>query len=496
MRRVLASAVAVLLWLPSLWAQGAPAAVERPNIVLVITDDVGYGDIGSYGAPDIKTPNIDSLARDGVRLTDFYANAPLCSPTRAGLVTGRYQQRYAVEAALGNASTAGEQGLPASGKSLPQLLKNGGYATALLGKWHLGYKPEFSPNAHGYDYFFGFKAGYTDYYQHTDGNGRPDLFENEKPVEETGYMTDMITAKTTRFIEQNANKPFFVEVAYNAAHWPYQVPDKPSVAIDHARHLQPQDDNTSTRADYVAILERADQGVGQILRTLDRLNLSRNTIVIYTNDNGGEWLSRSAPLFSRKWTLWEGGIRVPAIVRWPGHMPRGKVSPQVGITMDFSASVLAAANVPVPADAKLEGMNIFPILEGRAPVVERTLFWRTNAGGHTQKAVRSGDWKLILDGNTPMVFDVRKDVGERNDLTNQQQAVAHRLRPLIARWEADVDAEAKANGTVNYNVGTGQRGRGAGPAGRGGGAPAGRAAGDRGPRRRRSRSASSHRGTE
>ncbi len=455
--------------------QQPPAAASgaRPNVVLVITDDVGYGDIGSYGAPDVRTPNIDSLARDGVRLTDFYANAPLCSPTRAGLVSGRYQQRFAVEAAIGTPGAAGDQGLPPSGTSLPQLLKNGGYATALLGKWHLGYRSEFSPNAHGYDYFFGFKSGYTDYYQHSDGDGRPDLFENGMPTQETGYMTDMITAHTTRFIEQSATKPFFVEVAYNAAHWPYQVPDKPSVAIDHARHLQPQDDNTSTRADYVAIMERADQGVGQILRTLDRLGLARNTIVIYTNDNGGEWLSRGAPLFGRKWTLWEGGIRVPAIVRWPGHIRAGQVSPQVGITMDLTASILAATGTTVPPDANLEGLDIFPILEGRSPVVDRTLFWRTNAGGHTQKAVRSGDLKLMIDGNTTMVFDVRRDVGERNDLTNRRQDVAQRLRPLLTRWEADVDAEARANGTITFNVGTGQgraggaaqpdRGRGAAP---------------------------------
>jgi arylsulfatase A-like enzyme len=383
-------------------------------------------------------------------------------------VTGRYQQRFAIESALGNANTATEQGLPASGKSLPQLLKTNGYATALIGKWHLGYKPEFSPNAHGYDYFFGFKSGYIDYYQHTGGDGQPDFFENDKPITEAGDMTDLITARSTRFIEQNAAQPFFLEVAYNAAHWPYQVPDKPSTAIRNAAHLQPHEENTSTRADYVAIMERADQGVGQILRTLDRLNLARNTIVIYTNDNGGEWLSRNAPLFSRKWTLWEGGIRVPAMVRWPGRIPAGRVSPQVGITMDFSASILAATGTQVPADARLEGMNILPILEGRAPVVDRTLFWRTNAGNHVQRAVRQGDWKYILDGNTPMVFDVRKDVSERNDLTNQQQAVARRLRPLLDAWEKDVDAEAMANGTVNYNTGTGQRGRGAG-AGRGGG---------------------------
>jgi arylsulfatase A-like enzyme len=208
------------------------------------------------------------------------------------------------------------------------------------------------------------------------------------------------------------------------------------------------------------MMERADQGVGGILRTLDRLNLSRNTIVIFTNDNGGEWLSRNAPLFNRKWTLWEGGIRVPAIIRWPGRIPAGKVSPQVGITMDLSASILAAAGATVPLDARLEGINIFPILEGRSPVVERTLFWRTNAGNHNQKAVRSGDFKLMVDGNHYLIFDVRKDVGERNDMANERQGVARRLQSLLAAWEADVSMEAQANGTARFN-----RGRGAGPAG-------------------------------
>jgi arylsulfatase A-like enzyme len=467
MVRTLGMAAALLLWAASAGAQ-APAA--RPNVVFIITDDVGYGDIGSYGAPDIRTPNIDSLARDGVRLTDFYANAPLCSPTRAGLVTGRYQQRFAIEAALGSPPGAAEQGLPTTGRSLPQLLKVGGYATALIGKWHLGYKPEFSPNAHGYDYFFGFKSGYIDYYQHTGGNGQPDLFENAEPVTVDGYMTDLITQRSTRFIEQNAARPFFLEVAYNAGHWPYQVPDRPSTAVRNAAHLMPHDENTSTRADYVAMMERADQGVGEILRTLDRLGLAANTLVIFTNDNGGEWLSRNAPLFNRKWTLWEGGIRVPAIVRWPGRIPAGRVSPQVGVTMDFTASILAVTGTAVPADAKLEGINILPILAGEQPVVERTLFWRTNAGGHQQRAVRSGDMKLMIDGNHTMLFDVRADLGEREDVAAQRQDLARRLRTQLTAWEADVDAEAMANGSVTFNSG---RGRGAGPA-RGGGPGRGR----------------------
>ena len=439
---LIASALALLV--AGAVAQTPAPTAARPNVVLIITDDAGYGDLGSYGATDIRTPNIDSLGRDGVRFTDFYANAPLCSPTRAALVTGRYQQRYALEAALGNAnSPAAEQGLPAQGRSLPALLKPNGYATALIGKWHLGYKPEFGPNAHGFDYFFGQKSGYVDYYQHTGGDGQPDLFENGSPITEQGYLTDLITARSTRFVEQNASRPFFLEVAYNAPHWPCQVPDKPSVAERNAAHLGPHDANTSTRADYVAMMERVDRGVGDILRTLDRLGLARNTLVIFTNDNGGEWLSRNAPLFQRKWTLWEGGIRVPALVRFPGRIPAGRVTPQVGITMDLTATILAATGSAVPADTKLEGINLLPILEGRQPVADRTLFWRTNAGNHNMRAVRSGDYKLLMDGNTMLLYDVRRDLAERTDLGSRRQDIARRLWPLLQAWEQDVNAEAK-----------------------------------------------------
>jgi arylsulfatase A len=421
-------------------------SAPRPNVVLIITDDVGYGDFGAYGGPDIKTPNVDSLARDGIRLTDFYANGATCSPTRSGLISGRYQQRFAIELPLGNEhSRDAARGLPATGRSLPQLLKNNGYATALIGKWHLGYKPEFSPGAHGFEYFFGFKSGYTDYYQHTSGEGQPDLFENDQPVEVAGYMTDLITERSVRFIEQNAQRPFFIDVAYNAAHWPYQPPDKPSKAIDNARHLGPFDPDTSTRGDYVAMLERADQGVGRILQALDRLGLRQNTIVIFTNDNGGEWLSRNTPLFHHKGTVWEGGIRVPAILRWPGHIPAGRVSAQVGITMDLTASILAATRTPVPADARLEGIDLMPILEGRTPEVERTLFWRVT-GPRTQVAVRSGEWKLLFDGR-PMLFNLRADLGERNNLIGQRGDIALRLQPLLAAWQKDVDEEAKRSWT-------------------------------------------------
>ena len=421
-------------------APGRPAS--RPNVVLIITDDVGYGDIGSYGAPDIRTPNIDRLAKEGTRFTDFYA-APTCTPTRAALISGRYQQRARLERPLPSPAPAGDQGLRATGRSLPQLLKNNGYATGLVGKWHLGYKPEFQPNAHGFDYFFGFLSGYIDYYQHTGGDGNHDLYENGAPVHVTGYMTDLVTERSVKFIEDHARGPFFLEVAYNAAHWPFQVPDAPSTAPGNARFVQPMDDTTSTRRDYAAILERADQGVGRIVETLGKLGLARDTLVIFTNDNGGEWLSRNAPLFHRKDTLWEGGIRVPLILRWPGRVASGRVSAQVGITMDLTASILAATGTVVPQDAKLEGFDLFPGLANRE-TRERTLFFRIAGPGRQQRAVRQGDWKLLVDGDDTLLFNLAQDIGERTDLAKVRPDIARRLRPLITDWERDVDAEAKA----------------------------------------------------
>jgi arylsulfatase A-like enzyme len=427
------------------WAPVQAQDAARPNVVLIMTDDLGWGDIGSYGAPDIRTPNIDSLARDGIRLTDFYSNGVTCSPTRAGLISGRYQQRFGIEAPLPSAGAqGGDRGLRATGHSLPQLLKDNGYATALIGKWHLGYKPEQSPNAHGFEYFFGFKSGFHDYYTHNGGDGQPDLWENEQPIERPGYTTDLLTERAVRFIEESAGEPFFLDLSYNAPHWPYQVPGTPSVAPNNARHVFAQDPAAPTRADYAAMVEHVDRGVGQILAALDRRGIADDTIVIFTNDNGGEWLSSNEPLTGRKWTVWEGGIRVPALVRWPNRIPAGKVSGQVGITMDLTASILAATGTPVPDAAKLEGMNLFPVWEGSAPEVERTLFWRVRVPTRQQAAVRHGDWKLVNDAAHTYIFNVRDDASENHDLANRRQDIAQTLWPLLRAWEQGVDAEAAA----------------------------------------------------
>ena len=416
---------------------------SQPNVVLIITDDIGYGDIGVFGATDLQTPNIDSLARDGVLLTDFYANGPTCSPTRAGLISGRYQQRFGVEWPIGfMAEEDHDHGLPVTGHSLPALLSANGYRTGLVGKWHLGWRDEFRPRAHGFDYFFGFKSGYVDYYQHTPGSTSPlehDLWENEEEIHVDGYMTDLISEQSVAFIERNANGPFFLDVSYNAGHWPYQRPDMPSTARDNSRHLSPLDSDTNTRADYVAMMERVDEGVGEILATLDRLDLRNDTIVIFTNDNGGEWLTRNVPLFHHKQTVWEGGIRVPTLIRWPDRIPAGSVSGQVGITMDLTASILAATGTPVPADLQLDGINLLPVLQGEQREIERALFWRV-VGSAPQRAVRAGDWKLVLDGERPMLFDLESWPPERENLVGLHSDVARRLRRLLSVWEADVDA--------------------------------------------------------
>jgi arylsulfatase A-like enzyme len=437
----------VTLVIGCVWSTAGHAQADRatrPNVVLIMSDDLGWADLGSYGATDVRTPELDRLAREGLRLTDFYANGVTCSPTRAGLISGRYQQRYGIEAPLANAARAGDSGLAATGRSLPQLLKSRGYATALIGKWHLGYVAEKSPNAHGFDYFFGLKSGYHDYYAHSDGEGRPDLWENDRPIQSDGYTTDLVTERAARFIEEHKSGPFFLDVAYTAPHWPYQVPGSPSVAPNNARHVMPHEAGTSTRADYVAMVEHLDRQIGEVLAAIERAGIAENTIVIFTNDNGGEWLSSNAPFFGRKWTVFEGGIRVPAIVRWPSRIAAGSVSDQVGITMDLTASILAVAGATVPAETRLEGVDLFPVWEGRAPQIERTLFWRAGTGPAKQTAVRRGDWKLIVDGPHTYVFNLRTDLSERNDLARWRQDVAQQLYPLLTSWEASVDADATA----------------------------------------------------
>jgi arylsulfatase A-like enzyme len=421
-------------------------ATERPNVVLILMDDMGYADIGSYGVRDARTPNLDRVAREGVRLTDAYANGPNCTPTRAALITGRYQQRVGLEWPLGSAEQ--DRGLAVAGASLPALLKNAGYATGLVGKWHLGFKPEFGPNAHGFEEFFGFLSGAVDFYSHRRGDGVHDLFENTKPVEVSDYLTDEITRRALRYIGVHESERFFLEIAYNAVHWPFEAPDqrpadpnavpRPEEKDDLRLYQGPEDPVPATRADYVRMLERVDRGIGEILDELDRRGLSRDTLLVFTSDNGGEWLSDNGPLRHRKSTLWEGGIRVPLILRWPARLPAGATSAQVAMTMDLTASILAACGAVVPADYRLDGIDILPIIAGGAPLVDRQLFWRIARPDRQQKATRSGKWKLLVDGRQLLLFDLLSDIGEQRDLAARHPDVVRRLNASLADWEKEV----------------------------------------------------------
>ncbi len=422
----------------------AQPPLSRPNIVLIVADDLGYGDLGIYGAADTKTPNLDRLAREGTRFTDFYANAPVCTPTRAGLITGRYQQRVMLERPLSTVGPTAEATLPLTGRSLPKLMADAGYATGLVGKWHLGFRPEAGPRAHGFGYFWGYLSGAIDWYTHVRGDGQADLWENESPTTHSGYFHHETTRRAIQFIEQRRTAPFFLDLSYGAPHWPFQSPTTRSVAgrRDNSLMQHPSDDNAPTREDYVPIVEDLDREIGKVLAALAAQGLAQNTLVIFTSDNGGEWLSRRDPLFNRKDTVWEGGIRVPAIVRWPGVVAANRVSPQVGITMDLSATFLSLAGV-TRSDLQLEGINLMPVLTGGA-TTERTLFWRVVRPDARQRAVRQGDYKYVEDAGLRFLFNVRTDPGERDDLAGRDPARVKAMRALVTAWEKDVDGGAPA----------------------------------------------------
>jgi arylsulfatase A-like enzyme len=416
-------------------AEQQASGTRRPNVIFILMDDMGYADVGCYGSTEVRTPHVDRLAREGVRLTQFYANAPVCTPTRAAFLTGRYQQRVGLEWAL--LRDQREPGLPASETSLARMLKASAYATGMVGKWHLGFKPEFGPNAHGFDEFFGVLGGSVDMYAHQGVNGERDLYENTKVVEKKGYLTDLFTDRAVAFINQHRRDPFFLYVAYNAVHFPFQPPDRPE-DVRNADTWQ-----NGTRQDYVRMLERTDEGVGRILQELDRHGLAKDTLVIFTNDNGGDRLSDNGPLFHHKATLWEGGIRVPCLLRWPGHLPANTASAQPTITMDLTAVILAATGTRPPEDRKLDGRNVLPILQGKAPAAERTFFWRIGGADRKQKAVRKGKWKYVLDGDAwttrkELLFDLDNDAGERKDLAYRHPEVVEELRGLLANWEAEL----------------------------------------------------------
>lgn len=428
---------------------GESTPSPKPNIVFVLIDDFGYADSGPYGAKDIRTPHIDRLAREGVKFTDFYSNAPVCTPTRCGFITGRWQQRVGFEWAMGFSADSFRRngnewvrepdihglGLPTSIPTLPKMLKAAGYATGAFGKWHLGFKDEYNPTKHGFDEYFGELLGHSDYYTHSYYDGTYALRDGLKPVKVEGYLTDLINQRATEFVRKHAREPFFLYVPHLAVHCPYQPPGRPLPSVTKTNMYD------GDRRTYAAMVEKVDEGVGMLLAELEKQGVLDNTLFVLSSDNGGERYSDNSPLFHHKSTLWEGGIRVPCLMRWPAKLPKGKVTSQVGITMDLSATFAAIAGAKPSADRPFDGINLLPILTGEQPEQPRTLAWRIDRTGRQQKALRHGLWKYIQDSNVEMLFDLASDIGERNDVSFQNPKVFADLKQRLAAWEAELAKE-------------------------------------------------------
>ena len=371
------------------------------------------------------------MAAQGLRFTDGYSNSPVCSPTRFALATGRWQYRLrgAADEPIASRTARGNPalGLPPGHPTLASLLRDAGYATALVGKWHLGFPPHFGPLKSGYTEFFGPMSGGVDYFTHCDSGGRHDLYEGEQEVHRAGYMTDLLSEKAVEFLgRRKQGEPFFLSLHYTAPHWPWETraDEAESRAIRSISHL----DGGSVET-YLEMIRHMDEGIGRVLDAVDE-----NTLVVFSSDNGGERFSDNWPLTGGKMDLLEGGIRVPYIARWPKRIAARSVSAQLAITMDWVPTMLEAAGVAPHPDCPLDGTSLHPVFSGRT--VERELFWRMKF--RSQKAMRSGRWKwLSLEGNE-FLYDLARDPRERANLARREPARFAQMRARYEAWERTV----------------------------------------------------------
>lgn len=438
-------------------ARTVVAADSKPNILVIVGDDMGYADLGVQGCKDIPTPHLDALATSGVRCTNGYVSGPYCSPTRAGLLTGRYQTRFGHEMNPGNDKKGKKKangnrpsplneddsespderpGLPLTETTIANRLKAAGYVTGLVGKWHLGNAPQFHPQRRGFDEFFGFLAGSHGYFP----DAKPQMLRGDKFVEEKEYLTDAFGREAVSFIDRHTDQPFFLYLAFNAVHTPMNATD--------ARLEKFKDIKDQKRRTYAAMMSAMDDSVGKVLSKLKEKHLDDNTLVFFISDNGGPTMkgvtvnaSRNDPLRGSKRTTLEGGVRVPFFVKWPGHVPAGQVYEQPVIQLDILPTVLTAAGIKVAADAKLDGVDLLPYVNDKVKSSPHdTLYWRFGP----QMAIRHGDWKLvrydpIADGDTGFVTDAKlynlaDDIGESKDLVHAEPQKAKELQTAWDKW--------------------------------------------------------------
>ncbi|MEO5881736.1 MAG: sulfatase-like hydrolase/transferase [Caldimonas sp.] len=428
--------------------------MTRPHLVFIVADDLGFADLGCYGGRVPVSPVLDRLAARGLRFTQGYANSPVCSPTRFALMTARYQYRLrgAAEEPINSRSRGSSTlGLPPEHPTLPSLLRAAGYRTALIGKWHLGYPPAFGPLRSGYDEFFGPMSGGVDYFSHCDSRGTHDLWQGEAEHREEGYLTDLISSRAVETIERFASagsEPLFLSVHYTAPHWPWETRDDTALAAevkDNLFHLHGGNIHT-----YRRMIEHMDEGIGRIVAALEAKGIAENTLLVFTSDNGGERFSDSWPLVGGKMDLTEGGIRVPWIAHWPARIAPDGTSAQACMTMDWSATMLAAAGVSADPAYPLDGVSLLPVFDDPRHRFARPLHWRMNHRG--QRALRDGDWKYLRVDGHDYLFDLSADERERANLGKREPA---RLAAMRADWQAwnDTLPPIPADATVSLGYG-------------------------------------------
>ncbi len=414
----------------------AQAGARKPNVLYIMADDLGYADLSCYGRRDYATPVLDRLATEGMMFMHAYANSAVCTATRVGLITGRYQYRLPV--GLQEPLGVADVGLPSSAEqpTMPSLMRDAGYATTLVGKWHMGSLPKYGPLKSGYDEFWGLYGGGVDYFTHGFG-GNPDLWDGETRIEAAGYTTDLLADAAIRTLEKRAgdHKPFFLSLHFTAPHWPWEGNDEEGRA-ESARLASSgqgiggiQHYDGGTLETYAKMMKSLDDNIGRVLARLSELGFDEDTIVVFTSDNGGERFSDTWPFTGKKTELLEGGLRIPAIVRWPGTVRAGSRSDEPIISMDWLPTFVAAGGGQQSAAFPSDGLDIRPALAGGA-LPERTLFWRY--GNKGQRAARRGSYKYLKMNDNEFLFDVVADPLERGNLKLRQP---ERFAALKAAWE-------------------------------------------------------------
>lgn len=410
--------------------------MQRPNIIFILADDLGFADLGCYGGRDAAfgpvSPVLDRLAAKGIRFTQGYANSPVCSPTRFALMTARYQYRLrgAAEEPINSKSRGSTTlGLPPAHPTLPSLLRDAGYRTALIGKWHLGFAPAFGPLRSGYEEFFGPMSGGVDYFTHCDSAGRHDLCSGEEDRQEEGYLTDLFSRRAVDYVERMAGQqaPFFLSLHYTAPHWPWETREDAGRAPAVKNNLF--DLAGGNIQIYRRMIHHMDEGIGWIMAALEKQGIADNTLVVFTSDNGGERFSDNWPLVGGKMDLTEGGIRVPWIAHWPAVIRAGSETAQHCMTMDWSATMLEAAGAQADPDYPLDGVSLLPVLRDATTGFHRPLHWRMNHRG--QRALRDGDWKYLQVDGHEYLFNIPADERER---ANQAGREPERLAAMRAAW--------------------------------------------------------------